>query len=87
MGASMYFQQKITPNQIQDEMQRKVFQLLPVVFTVFFLWFPAGLVLYWLVNNLFTIAHQYYINQMFEKAKEVRHQEHMEQKNKNKKGK
>jgi YidC/Oxa1 family membrane protein insertase len=87
MGASMYFQQKITPNQIQDEMQRKVFQLLPVVFTVFFLWFPAGLVLYWLVNNLFTIAHQYYINQMFEKAKEVRHQEHMEQKQKNKKGK
>jgi YidC/Oxa1 family membrane protein insertase len=87
MGASMYFQQKITPNQIQDEMQRKVFQLLPVVFTVFFLWFPAGLVLYWLVNNLFTIAHQYYINQMFEKAKEVRHQEHMEQKNKHKKGK
>ena len=87
MGASMYFQQKITPNQIQDEMQRKVFQFLPVIFTIFFLWFPAGLVLYWLVNNLFTIAHQYYINQMFEKAKELRHQEHLEKKKKGKKGK
>lgn len=88
MGASMYFQQKITPNQIQDEMQRKVFQLLPVIFTIFFLWFPAGLVLYWLVNNIFTIVHQYYINQMFEKAKEERQQEHLEQKQKkNKKGK
>ncbi len=69
MGASMYLQQKITPNTMQDEMQRKIFQMLPVVFTFFFLWFPAGLTLYWFVNNVFTISQQYYINRMFEKQR------------------
>ena len=38
---------KITPNTMQDETQKKIFQLLPVIFTFFFLWFPAGLTLYW----------------------------------------
>lgn len=69
MGASMFLQQKITPNTMQDEMQRKIFQMLPVIFTFFFLWFPAGLTLYWFVNNVFTIAQQYYINKMFEKQR------------------
>ncbi len=69
MGASMYLQQKITPNTMQDEMQKKIFQLLPVIFTFFFLWFPAGLTLYWFVNNVFTISQQYYINQMFERKR------------------
>lgn len=69
MGASMYLQQRITPNTMQDEMQKKIFQMLPIIFTFFFLWFPAGLTLYWFVNNVFTIAQQYYINQMFEKKR------------------
>lgn len=69
MGASMYIQQRITPNTMQDEMQRKIFQMLPIVFTFFFLWFPAGLTLYWFVNNVFTIAQQYYINRLFDKQR------------------
>ncbi len=80
MGVTMYIQQRITPNTMQDEMQKKIFQFLPVIFTFFFLWFPAGLTLYWFINNLFTIGHQYYLNKVFEKAKEQRHQEHIEQK-------
>ncbi|NOZ91315.1 MAG: membrane protein insertase YidC [Epsilonproteobacteria bacterium] len=69
MGASMWFQQKITPNTMTDPMQQKIFQWLPVVMTMFFLTFPAGLVLYWLVNNIFTIAQQYVINRAYEKHK------------------
>ncbi len=69
MGATMYLQQKITPNTMQDEMQKKIFQFLPVVFTFFFLWFPAGLTLYWFINNLFTIGQQYYINKVFERKR------------------
>lgn len=71
MGLTMYIQQKITPNTMQDEMQRKIFQMLPIVFTFFFLWFPAGLTLYWFVNNVFTIAQQYTINRIFEKKKAI----------------
>jgi len=69
MGASMYLQQKITPNTMQDEMQKKIFQMLPIIFTFFFLWFPAGLTLYWFVNNVFTISQQYYINKLFERKR------------------
>ncbi|QDF29721.1 membrane protein insertase YidC [Halarcobacter anaerophilus] len=69
MGASMFIQQKITPNTMQDEMQKKIFQMLPVIFTFFFLWFPAGLTLYWFVNNVFTIAQQYSINKIFERQR------------------
>ncbi|MGB1008144.1 MAG: membrane protein insertase YidC [Thiolinea sp.] len=61
MGGSMYLQQKLNPPQV-DPMQQKIFQFLPVVFTFMFLWFPAGLVLYWVVNNLLSIAQQWYIN-------------------------
>ena len=77
MGITMFVQQKITPNQMQDETQKKIFQFLPVIFTVFFLWFPAGLTLYWFINNLFTVGQQYYVNQIFEKQKEQRHKEHL----------
>ncbi len=80
MGTTMYIQQKITPNQIQDEMQKKLFQFLPVIFTFFFLWFPAGLTLYWFINNLFTIGQQYYINRLFAKNKVERHEEHISHK-------
>ncbi len=69
MGATMYLQQKITPNQMQDEMQRKLFMMLPFIFTIFFLFFEAGLVLYWTINNIFTILQQYYINNIFEKRR------------------
>ena len=61
MGASMYIQQRLNPPQMTDPMQQKIFQFLPVVFTVMFLFFPAGLVLYWVVNNVLSIAQQYVI--------------------------
>ncbi len=69
MGASMWYQQRITPNTMTDPMQQKIFQWLPVVMTVFFMTFPAGLVLYWLVNSLFTIGQQFVINSAYEKQK------------------
>ncbi len=65
MGATMWYQQHITPNTFTDPMQAKLFKWLPVIFTFFFLTFPAGLVLYWLVNNLFSIAQQYMVNKQF----------------------
>ena len=60
MGASMWAQQKLNPAPV-DPMQQKIFTALPFVFTVFFMFFPAGLVLYWLTNNCLSIAQQYYI--------------------------
>ncbi len=60
MGLSMYVQQKLNP-QPADPTQAKVMQFLPPIFTVLFLFFPAGLVLYWLVNNLLSIAQQWYV--------------------------
>ncbi len=71
MGASMWFQQKITPSNFTDPLQEKIFKWFPVIMTVFFIYFPSGLVLYWLVNNLFTIGQQYFINHMYEKQKEA----------------
>jgi YidC/Oxa1 family membrane protein insertase len=80
MGITMYVQQLITPNQMQDALQKKLFQFLPVIFTFFFLWFPAGLTLYWFINNLFTISQQYYVNTLFAKAKVARHEDHLSHK-------
>ncbi len=71
MGASMFLQQKITPNNFTDPMQEKVFKYLPVLFTFFFVTFPSGLVLYWFVNNLFSIAQQFIVNQQFQNAKDA----------------
>ena len=71
MGASMYFQQKITPSNITDPLQEKIFKFFPVIMTVFFVTFPSGLVLYWLTNNILSIAQQYYINVAYEKHKVV----------------
>jgi len=62
MGATMYLQQKMTPATTADPMQQKIFQFMPVIFTFLFLTFPAGLVVYWLTNNVLTIAQQYFIN-------------------------
>ena len=60
MGVSMFLQQKLNPAPI-DPVQAKVMQLMPIIFTFFFAFFPAGLVLYWLVNNILSIAQQWLI--------------------------
>ena len=67
MGASMWFQQRLNPPP-PDPMQAKIMQWLPVIFTFFFLWFPSGLVLYWVSNNLLSIAQQWVITRQIEKA-------------------
>lgn len=67
MGLSMFVQQQLNPTP-PDPMQAKVMKLLPIIFTFFFLWFPAGLVLYWVVNNLLSIAQQWYITRKIEKS-------------------
>jgi len=60
MGVSMFIQQKMTPT-AGDPTQAKIMLLLPIVFTVMFINFPSGLVLYWLVNNIISIVQQYFI--------------------------
>lgn len=70
MGISMFIQQKMTPAS-PDPMQAKMMMMLPVVFTVFFLSFPSGLVLYWFVNNCLTVLQQWHINRRLEQAKRV----------------
>lgn len=69
MGVSQLVQQRMTP-QASDPMQRRLFQLMPIVFTVLFLGFPSGLVLYWLTNNVLTILQQGVYNRM--KANEAK---------------
>jgi YidC/Oxa1 family membrane protein insertase len=66
-GVTMWFMQKLNP-QATDPMQARVMQLLPLVFTFMFLWFPAGLVLYWVTNNSLTIIQQYIITKQIENA-------------------
>ncbi|MEO0580499.1 MAG: membrane protein insertase YidC, partial [Pseudomonadota bacterium] len=61
MGASMFFQQKLNPAPA-DPVQARVMSILPIVFTAFFAFFPAGLVLYWFTNTLLSIAQQWRIN-------------------------
>lgn len=70
MGASMFISQTLSPMATTDPVQAKVMKLMPVIFTVFFLWFPAGLVLYWIVSNVFNIAQQSYIIRSVNKAYE-----------------
>jgi YidC/Oxa1 family membrane protein insertase len=60
MGASMYVMQLMSPA-VGDPMQQKMMRLMPIMFTVLFLFFPAGLVLYWLVNNVLSMAQQWYV--------------------------
>ncbi|WP_150911832.1 membrane protein insertase YidC [Marinobacter halotolerans] len=66
MGASMMLQMHLNPTP-PDPMQAKIMKMMPIVFTVFFLWFPAGLVLYWLTNNILSIAQQWYITRKIER--------------------
>jgi len=63
MGASMFLQQWMSPS-VGDPNQRRMMMMMPVVFTVLFVTFPAGLTIYWFVNNILTIGQQYLINRM-----------------------
>jgi YidC/Oxa1 family membrane protein insertase len=65
MGAAMFFQQKLNP-QVGDPIQIKVMQIMPIMFTAFFAFFPSGLVLYWVTNTLLSIAQQWKINKVVE---------------------
>lgn len=67
MGVTMFLQQKLNPTPV-DPVQEKIMMSLPVVFTVFFAFFPAGLVLYWVVNNVLSIGQQWLITRNLEKS-------------------
>ena len=67
MGASMFIQMRLNPTP-PDPIQAKVMTWMPVLFTFMFLAFPAGLVLYWTVNNLLSIAQQWHITRQIEGA-------------------
>jgi YidC/Oxa1 family membrane protein insertase len=67
MGVTMFIQQKLNPAPM-DPVQEKVMLMLPFIFTVFFAFFPSGLVLYWVVNNILSIAQQWLIIRNLERA-------------------
>ncbi|MRN38380.1 membrane protein insertase YidC [Neisseria sp. N95_16] len=68
MAATMFIQTYLNPPPT-DPMQAKMMKIMPLIFSVMFFFFPAGLVLYWVVNNLLTIAQQWYINKSIEKQR------------------
>ena len=68
MGGSMFVQQMLSPMS-PDPVQARVMKLMPIIFTFFFLWFPSGLVLYWVVNNLLSILQQWSITRKIESPK------------------
>ncbi|MBF8778648.1 membrane protein insertase YidC [Pseudomonas fulva] len=70
MGATMFLQQRLNPTP-PDPMQAKVMKMMPIIFTFFFLWFPAGLVLYWVVNNCLSITQQWFITRRIEAGKKA----------------
>lgn len=82
MGASMYYQQKLTPSNFTDPLQEKIFKFLPIIFTFFFITFPSGLVLYWFINNMFSIGQQFIVNQQFKNAKDAQIAAHKHVENK-----
>ncbi len=67
MGATMIIQSRLNPEP-PDPVQAKIMKIMPIAFSIFFFFFPAGLVLYWLVNNVLSIAQQQYINKTLERA-------------------
>jgi YidC/Oxa1 family membrane protein insertase len=69
MGISMYVMQKLQPMTVQDPMQQKIMQYMPVAFSVFMAWFPSGLVLYWFISNLISITQMKIIFSGIEKKK------------------
>ena len=70
-AVTAYLQVKLSPTPISDPVQAKVMQFMPVAFSIMFLFFPAGLVLYWLINNLLQIAQQWQMNRMLEREAAV----------------
>ena len=71
MGGAMLFQQKLNPTP-GDPIQARVMQIMPIMFTGFFAFFPSGLVLYWVTNTLLSIAQQWYINKIVHEEATVR---------------
>ena len=67
MAATMFLQTKLNPTP-PDPVQAKVMMVMPIVFSVMFFFFPAGLVLYWMVNNIYSIAQQWTITRAIERA-------------------
>jgi YidC/Oxa1 family membrane protein insertase len=67
MGLSMFLIQKMSPSPVTDPMQQKVMTFMPVIFTIFFLWFPSGLVLYYVISNLMTLLQQQLIMHQLDK--------------------
>jgi len=59
-----YLQVKLSPTPIQDPVQAKVMQIMPIAFSVMFIFFPSGLVLYWLINNSLQIFQQWHMNRV-----------------------
>lgn len=80
MGITMFIQQKVTPTNFTDPMQEKIMKFLPLVFTFFFVTFPAGLTLYWFTNNLCSVTQQLTVNRIFKKhkLKEIMEKKHHE---------
>ncbi|XQW85144.1 membrane protein insertase YidC [Thalassotalea piscium] len=74
MGVSMFIMQKMQPVTVQDPMQQKIMQYMPVMFTIFFFWFPSGLVLYWLVSNVISIVQMKIIFSGLEKKEKAAQQ-------------
>ncbi|GGX48141.1 membrane protein insertase YidC [Saccharospirillum salsuginis] len=70
MGGSMFLQMQMQQQPNMDPMQARMMKMMPLVFTFMFLWFPAGLTLYWFVNNVSTIVQQWIVNRQFEKAEQ-----------------
>nr|BET44924.1 MAG: membrane protein insertase YidC [Candidatus Aschnera chinzeii] len=68
MGITMFIIQKISPTSISDPVQQKIMMCMPFIFTIFFLWFPSGLVLYYIISNLITIIQQQIIYHGLEKV-------------------
>jgi YidC/Oxa1 family membrane protein insertase len=67
MAISMFIQTKLNPTP-PDPIQAKVMLYMPIIFSAMFFFFPSGLVLYWVVNNILSIAQQWQINKMFGKS-------------------
>ena len=67
MGATMIIQTRLNPEP-PDPVQAKLMKIMPIAFSIFFFFFPAGLVLYWLVNNILSIAQQWQITRSMERA-------------------
>jgi len=82
MGAAMLGQQRLNPTP-GDPVQAKVMQVMPIIFTAFFAFFPSGLVLYWVTNTILSIAQQWYINKLVHEEAAAR-KGHKKTKNKDK---